>query len=875
MPDSSTSMTEIAARQVGGSGATSAGVLTSYSPPGGFYDEMLVAPGKLRPHWRQFCDSMDALGPAEFARRWRQSLRLVHENGLAYSAHGDPSDQTRPWELDPLPVLITSEEWRRVSDALQQRARLFDHILADLYGPQQLLERGLLPPEVLYQHPGFRRPLHGIRLPNDRRLHLYAADLARAPSGEWWVLGDRSEAPSGAGFALENRILTSRMLPEAFQNCRVERLAPYFVALRETVAKLAPQVRDNPRVAQLSRGPKCTNYFEDAYLARYLSYTLVEGDDLTVRNNRVMIKTLDGLLPVDVLLRRPNSEDCDPLELSELSQSGTPGLVQAVRNNGVGIANALGSGLVESPIFMAFLPRLCKQLFGEELAMPGVATWWCGEPRSLTHVLDKLDKLMIRPAFRQRGHELTESKRLLSMTRDQLVAAIRAQPAAYVAQEQVSRSTMPVWLYKSSPRSTELEDESDGARYSVGSSHIALRAFAVASADSYYVMNGGLARVSKSVDPLFVSLLAGERSKDAWILADEPVVPVTLLGQQVGPLPIRRSGAELPSRVADHVFWLGRRLERAESTARLLRTIGLRVTAETYSSDLAEIPALLRVLVEQGQLEPGYIVAGIRDQLPGIEEGLPDSVFDESQPASLRSIVDRLQRSASVVRDRLSSDCWRIVTRLDEQFCVPQHAPLDLSGLLAMLDSLLIDLAAFSGMAMESMTRTYTWRFLDLGRRLERGYQTVVLLRNALSDSRSRTATMFEAILEVADSLMTYRSRYLANLQLGPVLDLLLTDETNPRSFAFQMANVVDHVNALPRDRQLATYTKEQELAVGALHAVRMLDVTSFDAASPAALQQVLEGLEERLPEISEAISHRYLSHARPAWRLGEFHSSE
>jgi uncharacterized circularly permuted ATP-grasp superfamily protein/uncharacterized alpha-E superfamily protein len=853
--------------------AVEAGFFGAYTAPPTYYDEMLTVTGEVRPHWKQFARAISALGSEEFARRWQQAQHLVVENGIAYGAYGDPHDAARPWNLDPLPLLIPASEWQKISAGLLQRAKLLNAILADLYGPQKLLKRGQIPAEFVYRHPGFRRPYHGQHPLDNCFLHLYAADLGRSPDGAWWVLGDRTDAPSGTGYALENRIVTSRMLPDEFQDCRVERLAPYFIALRETMRRLAPEHRDNPRIALLSQGPASANFFEDAYLARYLGYTLVEGEDLTARNDRVMLKTLAGLLPVDVVLRRPNSDDCDPLELSGSSTQGVAGMLQASRAGNVAIANALGSGLVESPVIMTFLPLLCKELLSEELKLPGVATWWCADRQSVAYVLENLDRLIIRPAFRRRGHELQQSRRLINLDRAELAEVIRANPTAFVAQEQVARSSMPVWHGRSGTRTNSV-GATAASRPVLQPSHIALRAFAVASDEGYTVMTGGLARVSKSVDPLFVSLLAGEGSKDVWVLSDAPVSSVTLLEQTSKPLELRRSGAELPSRVADHVFWLGRNFERADAAARLLRTVGLRITSETYSTRPVELPILLRVLAEQGQIEPGYVVEGIRDQLPKISRALPSSVFDENQPLSLRSIISSMLRTASVVRDRISVDAWRIIHRIDEEFRPPAGRQTNLSDLLAMIDSLIIDLSSFSGLAMESMTRTHTWRFLDLGRRMERAMQTINLLKIAFSDPAQLQAPLLEAVLEIADSQMTYRSRYLSNMQLGAVLDLLLTDETNPRSVAFQLVNIAQHVDALPRDRTQPFYGKDQRIAMAALHSVRMLDVQALaeihTLGASDQLQHVCQRLESRLPELSDAITHRYLIHAGPAHQLAE-----
>ncbi|QDU64439.1 hypothetical protein Pan216_53290 [Planctomycetes bacterium Pan216] len=831
------------------------GLFAGYEPRSNTYDEHFSQKGVARKHVELFGEEFARIRPAEFRERWRQAQRLVHENGITYSPFGDPHDQPRPWNLDAIPLLISSQEWRVVSAALEQRAVLLNRILADLYGPQELLRRGLLPPEILFSHPGFHRPLHGQRVPDDVFLHLYAADLARAPDGKWWILADRTEAPSGTGYALENRLVISRMLPDIFRKCHTERLAPYFIALQEKLHSLARQHRDNPRIVLLTNGPDHAHYFEDAYLARYLGYTLVEGGDLALRNNQVMLKTLGGLLPIDVILRRPNSGSCDPLELEGDSQVGAAGLLQAVRCGNVSFANALGSGLVESPIFMAFLPQLARILLGESLKIPGVATWWCGDPSVLKFVLERLDRVTIRPAFRQRGGGKRMSERLNSLPREELAARIKARPRDYVAQEQVSRSSCPAWMDRT-----------------MVPAHVTLRAFLVSSNDSYKVMQGGLARISPSTQPPPASSWEGEGSKDTWILSEGPVRPITLLQKPGHAIELRRGGVELPSRVADNLYWLGRNLERADAAARVLRALTLRLTSEIPWAAMVEIPVLLRVVAEQGQIEPGYVVDGIKEHLPSIERVLPNIVFDLSQPMSLRSTIERLCRSASIVRDRISVDSWHIIHRIDERFRPSATGHVDLSSLIELFDEVIIDLAAFGGMVMESMTRTHSWRFLDIGRRVERCMQTIGLVKSSFVDVGQVQGPILEALLEVADSRMTYRSRYLANLQMAAVLDLVLTDETNPRSLAHQLLQLVRHVEALPRDRSKPLYGTEQRLAMAALHAIRMADVhelarfDQFEEDDP--LRNLMTELEVTLPRLSDAISHKYLMHVGPAQQL-------
>jgi uncharacterized circularly permuted ATP-grasp superfamily protein/uncharacterized alpha-E superfamily protein len=838
-------------------------IFAAYRPLEGVYDEMFAAPASVRPHCERFMAGLERLGQRELSNRWEQARRLLRENGITYTAYGDPDDRPRPWELDALPLLISAQEFRRAAEALVQRARLMNLILADLYGPQTLLARGLVPPELVYGHPGFLRPCHGIRVPGDVHLHVHAVDVARSPDGGLWAVADRTDAPVGAGYALENRLVISRMLPGLFHDCRVERLAAYFLGLRNTLRRLAPAHRDNPRIVLLTPGPQSRSYFEDAYLARYLGYTLVESGDLAVRDDRVLLKTLAGLLPVDVILRRQEEHTCDPLDLRGDSSLGVAGLLQAVRAGHVAVANALGAGLVESPALLAFLPAICRAVLGEDLKMPSVATWWCGEASARQFVLEHLSRLIIKPAYRRLGRPPWFGAQLDARARRELAAAIAARPAWYVGQEPVLRSCSPVWT-------------PSGMR----SAHVSWRAFLVASGDSYEPMTGGLARVSACHDALDVSITAGDGSKDAWVLAEREVSQLSLLPMTTQTVALRRTGAELPSRVADNLYWLGRQVERADAAARLARAVLLRLAGEAEVLSLREVPVLLRVLAEQGQIEPGYVVEGMREPLPPIEQALPTTIFDAAQPGSVRSTLTRMYRLASVVRDRISIDSWRLVHRIDREFNLDARRPApDVSDALSRINQLIIDLAAIGGMVMEAMTRGLSWRFLDIGRRLERTLHTIGLLRFSLGELSHDEGPVLEAILEVADSSMTYRSRYMAQLQRAPVLDLLLTDETNPRSVAFQLVALLDHVERLPHEAAQPLRRAEQRMAMAALHRVRMLSV--HDLSEPhrpgrrARLDRLLEWLESQMPKLADQISHRYLIHAGQLRQLAELPAGE
>ena len=539
---------------------------------------MIEPDGSLHPHWKMFVSQLDDLGPDELPRRWEQARRLIRENGITHNVYGDPNGLDRPWNLDMVPLLVPEAEWKKVAEALKQRAMLLDALLADLYGPAKSVSEGLLPPELLYCNPGFLRACHGMTPPRGRRLHLYAADLIRSTDGQFRVLCDRTQAPSGSGYSLENRIVLSGVLPTIFRQSNVQRLAPYFIELRRMLASLARSNVENPRVVLLTPGPYNETYFEHAYLARYLGYTLVQGNDLTVRDARVYLKTLGELQRVDVILRRVDDDYCDPLELFAKSYLGVPGLVQAMRAGNVAVANALGTGLLQAPAFLSFLPGLCRRFLSQDLAMPSVATWWCGQSGALRYVLENLNRLVIKPAFATLNSDPTFGEELSKAELAQLSARISKDPASFAAQDHVTSRTAPVLL----------NDKLQARRF-------VMRAYLTANDESYTVMQGGLARVTSDDQSLVVSLQKGGGSKDTWILADEPVAQTSLLTPPTHAVPLNRGGGDLPSRVADDLFWLGRYVHRAESDVRLARCLLGRVN----DHGRAEQPAAVDILAGQ------------------------------------------------------------------------------------------------------------------------------------------------------------------------------------------------------------------------------------------------------------------------------------
>ncbi len=829
-----------------------------YSQTPGVYDEMCAAPGVLRPHWDVFINSLSALGAQELRRRWQTAKQRIRENGVTYNIYGDPLGIDRPWNLDAIPLIIAPSEWSQLEAGLIQRAHLLNLILTDLYGPQQLLRGGQIPPALVFANPGFLRPCHGVTVSGNTYLHLLAVDLARGPDGQWWVISDRTQAPSGAGYSLENRIVMAETFPDLFREFQVKRLASFFHSFRETLLRLSPRNRENPRVVLLTPGPFNETYFEHSYLARYLGFTLVQGGDLTVRDNRVFLKRLAGLKQVDVILRRLDDSFCDPIELRSDSYLGVAGLVEAVRAGNVSVANALGSGLIETSAFMPFFPGLCRRMLGEDLKLPAAATWWCGQPRALRYVLDNLDYLVIKPAFPSKGMEPVFGGKLSADGRSRLIERIKNTPHEFAGQELLSLSTAPVW------------SEENG----LAPRRVVLRVYLAAEGDSWSVIPGGLARASSSIDTPVVSMQRGGGSKDTWVLSDGPVdtfslqtprdVPVTL---------VRGSVSDLPSRAADHLFWLGRYAERSEHLARVLRCILIRLTGESGVAAESEWESLTTMYdclqspharLSKDEPEPHP------DQQRALEKEILSRIFEEQRGDSLTAILNRAVRSAAQVRDRLSSDLLRIVNQFSSVSRAADNSAwgyVSVGDALTVLNSCIGILAALRGIEVENMTRGPGWHFLSIGRRIEHSIHLVELFRKIIVPLSPQTWPALEMLLEVTDNSIAYRSRYFTILQPAPVLDLLMNEEVNPRSLAFQTKKLFEHCRSLSRMPAGAgwPFIKQKCLEDAALDLFRS-DVRELCEPGASGLRErldaLLEAMERALPFLSNAVTHSYFSHA-------------
>ena len=812
---------------------------------GAVYDELSADGVNPRPHWAHLVESLRAIGPEELGRRWGRAERRIRENGITYNIYGDPLGANRPWKIDVVPLSISADEWRYLEAGITQRARLLSMLLQDLYGPQDLLLQGHFPAALLYANPAFLRPLVGVQVPAHSYLHMVAIDLARSPDGQWWVLADRTQAPSGSGYALENRTIVSDVLPNLFRSSNVLRLAPFFRAQRHALTSLSRN--NNPRIVLLTPGPLNETYFEHSYIARYLGFTLVEGADLTVRDRHVYLKTVDGLEQVDVILRRVDDNFCDPLELFGDSLLGVPGLVDAIVAGNVSVANALGSGLIETAAVMPFLPGLARHLLGENLTIPSVATWWCGQEYALDWVLNHLDSVVVKPAFPSRGMEPVFGAELPHAEKRKFAEKLRTHPHEYVAQEQIHLSTAPVW------ENGHLDSRS-----------MVLRTYVLNTGNGWVAIPGGLVRVAESAGSV-VSMQRGGHSKDAWVLWDGPVDTFSMLHPRNEPVELRRVPTAVPSSVADNVFWLGRYAERAENIARLLRPMVSRVRR----ADATELGCLLRL---HSCLETRHSKLrkskARRPTSVDLEHEIRSVTTDVKRPDSLASILREVYRVGGNVRERLSSDMVFLLGQLRDSISVETRTPF--LEYPAMLTACLELLSAFSGMERENINRGVGWLFMTLGRRLERAIYLTRQLREVTTPLAEQDWLLLECLLEVADSSMTYRSRYYTTLQPVALLDVLMADETNPRSLDFQLSHVIDLYQKLPRhlpDDLRAMYQALARLRGFDLKQVKYplpgASVAADDSTGLSKLEHFLRELEILLPTWSNNMSTTYFSHAR------------
>ena len=827
----------------------------TYVPSTGLADETLDASGNVKEHWKYLLDSLAALGGTAFADRQDKAKRILRDDGATYNVYSESTTPDDAWKLDLVPSLITSQDWSSMEVALLERAELFNLLLKDIYGPRDLIRTGVIPPEALFLHRGFLRPCQQLMVPGEHQLLLHSTDLVRTIDGSYCVLTDRTQSPSGAGYALENRTVMSRVLPSLFRDSHVHRLAHFFQKLRHKLITLSLN-QDQPRVVVLTPGTHNEAYFEHAYLANYLGFHLVQSGDLMVRNGYVWMKSLDGLSRVDVILRRVDDSYCDPVELRSDSQLGVPNLLEVVRAGRVVIANPLGSGVLENPIFLKYLPAISEALLGRQLRLKSVETLWLGDNHDYLKVTASLNQWVIKPIYRDKQKSVLVSTLTPAQQRE-FAQQLAAAPEHYIAQPALQFMPMP-----SVPGSKLV------------SRPAILRTFAVAGESSYSIMPGGLTRVGADAKSFVISNQLGAYSKDTWVIASEPERIVSDDNQKEGSATREADLINLPSRVVENLFWMGRYAERVETSLRLLRTVFMLLNAEEPISAVSRKQLLLSV-TEVTATFPGFKEAP-ETLLNAPEAELLRVVDDAALMGSVRSNLNALLFCADESKELLSSDTLRVINDIRDALYILSRS---LSGGLGSapeeaLDPLVTALMALSGLSQESMLRGPGWRFMQIGRRLERAMQTATIIENLIVPevNEQDQTVLIQALLLTLENLSSYRRRYRARMGVQSSLDLVLLDTSNPRSVLFQLEELGIHLRALPKALETRHELPVEERA--ALEAETLIKLSLLKELSVRKegerlrLKNHLTRLIELLGVVSQCVSDKYFDHKTSSQQL-------
>lgn len=840
----------------------------SYTPQSSF-DEFL-GQDSIRPHWHTFIQQFNKLTSEEIEQAVQNIRRNLRDNGVTYNLHTQNTQQKRAWLLDILPNIISEADWIEIEAALKQRSQLLKLILEDCYGDQRLIKEGLIPAEVIFAHRGYLLPAFGLK-PN---LSLIATDIARGVNGELWVVSDRTQVPSGMGYALENRTVLRSVVPQFFQTEKVSSLSNFFRNMQTNLSNLSARQITDQNIVLLSPGSNTETYFEHAYLASYLGYTLVQGGDLSVREGKVFLKTLDGLEAVDIIIRRVDDDYTDPLELRSDSHIGIPGLLETIRRGNVAVANSIGSSLLENPGLLPFLPNLAKDLLGEDLKIASVATWWCGHPKECQHVLNELGNLIIKRIDRKQKSQTIFANTLSYDKLEVLRKQIESEPHLYVGQEILEHATTPVLT--SQQGSTRLEPR-----------HSLLRCFITNNNDSFEVMPGGLSRTSTEQGNTIISNRMGGVSKDTWVLKNkiEPHKSLwytsTATNQAANKV---FKPSVLPSRTADNLFWVGRYAERSEAIARFLRII-VQLLIDKEQDPIEEkvraklVVALLHLIKNEQNLSQKAVKKGFDIQSEVVELN-----FNPQNIGGLYNTLNSMLNAANEIKSSWSTDSWRILVSLQDIWQTAtvqtsEQKDVNIANLIDPLNNYITGLMAFSGLNAESMNHSIGWRFLDMGRRVERAKVIALLVKVSFTEELETDYTnrLLDKILTLSENIISYRRNYRSNLNLNFALELLLFDEHNPRALAFQLRRLEEHLQTLPQSNRSYPLGETEKVILQARTNLRLADFSELSKTKTVGnstvrlnLQTFLDEQMSLLDRYTNVLNKRYFNHTMPSHQLSE-----
>lgn len=813
-------------RTVPASNAPSPGVASDAA-----WDETTGRENQIKPIWKDLAAKLQGMTADERAGLSASAERMLEDLGTTFNVYSDVGGMGQPYVLDPVPLVIGREEWNKVSAGLGQRIRLLEAVIADVYGPQKLLANGLIPPDLIHSNRAYQPQVRGVQPQGGKFLITLSSDLIRMPDGTWTVLQDHIQGPQGLGQVLENRNVTSNVLADHYEAARVARLRPFFDSERAALQGLSMQREEMPNVVFLTSGFRHPSYFEHAYKARLLGFPLVEAADLTVREKRLYLKTLAGLRRIDCVANRLGDEAIDPLEFWTMGRGGVPGIVEAWRSGNVALANAPGTGLVSSPALLPFLPRICREWFGENLKLPFVETWWLGQAEIRAKVFENFSRYVLLSASTEEPLLPVRWASLSPNARKHWLGIIEERPHDFVAQLDVTPSVAP-----------SLEGRSLSSR------PVVVRGFTLNAPGAPVTLQGGLGRVGKTGQPPQMWPGHAGFTKDVWILegAEDPAAVVAKRQETSSIIRRHPAASEVPSRIAEQLYWVGRYAERIELATRLLRVTLKHLVGETGRPQRDQLLACLDLLSAVGM-----IPAEKKTKTIGVLGSLIDLVHGVNARAGLDPLVRALLSNAAAARDRLSDDTWRFFNRL-EGIVHPPPSPPQASELSQTLDKLILHLSAFAGMQAENMTRGQGWRFLEIGRRLERALGTLALLQVAASE-KDEDPHVLDPVLETCDSVMTYRRRHFSKPRWDEVCGLLFMDQTNPRSVAYQIAILQRESQNFPGDPNTGLFPQ----------IVARLALLDEPFGNPA--PQTPEELEEfgmSLEDLSDLLTQHYFSHS-------------
>lgn len=828
------------------------------------YDEILMTDGSLKAGWQKLFDNIRKLSIQEIRLRHQEIIRQLKENGVTYNVYGDPKGLNRAWEIDPIPFLIEQKEWEEISRGFIQRSYLLNLILKDLYGERKLIRKGIIPAELIFGHGGFLRPCDKLILPGNKNLIIHASDMARGPDGRMWVLNDRTQSPSGIGYTLENRTVLNRFLPELFQGIHPKSLSGFFFNLQQAVIEILPQPKEDPFIVYLTPGPNNETYFEHTYLASYLGYSLVQGNDLVVRDGYVWMKTLEGLQKVDVIIRRIDDLYCDPVELKDDSQLGIPGLLQVMRQGNVTVINPPGCSILENTGLFSFMQAAASYFLSEDLLLPSVATWWCGQSKELAYVLDNMDKLIIKHIDRGVGFTRKYGARLSKKQQDELKAIIKSKPYLFVGQEDVSFSATP-----------SLVGETIEPRLA------AFRCYSVADKAGYHLMPGGLTRRSRGKDIFSVSNSYGGISKDTWIISDNP-------DQDVFAKPFSNKFPDkvitLTSRSGENLFWVGRMAERTLAISRFIDIVLSNLNdLSSDSASSSRIAILLQALTHLTASYPGF--TGEEGKLIQ-KEPLPE-IFDLSvnnnRQGSVTNNLELMIHATIAVRERLSMDSWKVVGLIEETLQkLKSLGKSRSSSLQKSLNVLNLRLFTFYGVLSETMPQHGGWHLLEIGKMIERCLNSISVIRSILGNVHKEPTEhgLYESILLYQHSLSNYRLRYRSLYHPETIIDTLLFSSVLPYSLISLLGEIEKHVNALPIKAPAGRLNKGQKILVRASGILKLGDAKEFAQSEVGSgyrkkLDESLNELQTHILELSVVLSNMYFSHTFQQHTFSEFSSEQ